>query len=217
MFIQLDGQIIYYEKCGEGDPLILLHGNGEDHTIFDGLIEAAAASYTVYAPDTRGHGQSATPPGDVYHYEDFARDLDHFLDALSLDRSRSTILGFSDGAVTALLYALGPGASAKRLILCGANLSPKGLTRKALHEIKKDFKKSGDPLTGLMLEEPDIDPAALSKISIPTLVLAGENDLVRQKETEAVASSIPNASLQILPGETHESYVIHSRKLMEFL
>jgi len=35
MTINVNGITLYYEKTGRGEPLILLHGNGEDHTIFD--------------------------------------------------------------------------------------------------------------------------------------------------------------------------------------
>ena len=49
MYIQLNGQILYYEKYGEGQPFLLVHGNGETHEIFDVLIPELAEHYTVYA------------------------------------------------------------------------------------------------------------------------------------------------------------------------
>ena len=61
MYIQLNGQILYYEKYGEGQPFLLVHGNGETHEIFDVLIPELAEHYTVYAIDSRGHGLSASP------------------------------------------------------------------------------------------------------------------------------------------------------------
>ena len=49
MYIQLNGQIIYYEKTGEGSPVILAHGNNETHKIFDALIPQLSKKHTVYA------------------------------------------------------------------------------------------------------------------------------------------------------------------------
>ena len=68
MYIQLNGQILYYEKYGEGQPFLLVHGNGETHEIFDVLIPELAEHYTVYAIDSRGHGLSASPK--ELHYMD---------------------------------------------------------------------------------------------------------------------------------------------------
>ena len=59
MYIQLNGQVLSYEKEGEGRPLIFLHGNGESHEIWDRMIAEMAMDYTVYAIDSRG--QVAAP------------------------------------------------------------------------------------------------------------------------------------------------------------
>lgn len=82
MYIQLNGQILYYEKYGEGQPFLLVHGNGETHEIFDVLIPELAEHYTVYAIDSRGHGLSASPK--ELHYMDMADDMAAFIVALEL-------------------------------------------------------------------------------------------------------------------------------------
>ncbi len=102
MYIQLNGQILFYEQYGEGKPLILLHGNGEDHNIFNELCDKLKDDYTIYAIDTRGHGLSATPT--EYHYSDMADDLLAFIDSLAI--SSPCVVGFSDGGITALLAAI---------------------------------------------------------------------------------------------------------------
>ena len=50
---------LHYELYGQGSPIILLHGNREDNSIFDKLIEKLKENYTVYAIDSRCHGNSS--------------------------------------------------------------------------------------------------------------------------------------------------------------
>lgn len=211
MYVQLESQIIYYDKVGEGRPMVMLHGNGEDHNIFKELMESLQNQFTMYAMDTRGHGASATP--SAYHYSEMAEDVYHLIDFLGLDHP--VILGFSDGAILAMLMEINHPGTAGKLILCGGNTTPKGLEGYAFREIKKRFKKMGNPLDELMITEPNITKAQLQGIAAPTLVLAGEKDIIRRKETKMIAEEIPNAYLEILPGENHFSYLMNSDKLEE--
>ena len=70
---------LYYRECGKGQPMILLHGNGEDSIYFENQIRFFSKKYRVIAIDTRGHGKSprGTRPFTV---EQFAKDLKGFLD-----------------------------------------------------------------------------------------------------------------------------------------
>ncbi|MBQ1547089.1 MAG: alpha/beta hydrolase [Lachnospiraceae bacterium] len=214
MYAQLNSQIIYYERVGEGEKnILMLHGNGASHDVFDVLSEAVKDRYTVYLPDTRGHGLSATPK--EYHYMDMAEDLNNLIGFL--DIKQPDILGFSDGAIIAMLCAIKYPQNCGTLYLCGGNMNPKGLTFKAAHEIKKAFRKDRNPLTELMLNEPNIPPDLLSRISSKAFVFAGENDMIKESETRKIASLIPDSELHILPGEDHGSYVEHSSKLAEFI
>ena len=221
MYIQLDGQILYYEKTGSGEPLILLHGNGEDHHIFDELVRAVQNRFTVYVIDTRGHGESATPK--EFHYRDFGTDLNNFIRDFHIENP--TIVGFSDGAITVMCALLekkqsgenGGILKAKKLILCGGNLTPAGLRFSDKSKIKKDFSKTKNPLDELMLKEPDITPEQLSDFTMPVTVLAGENDMIKEAETKRIAAAFPNSTLEILKEQTHTSYVIHSDFLKDYI
>ena len=63
----------YYIEKGQGEPLILLHGNGEDSTYFVNQIDEFSSYYRVLALDTRGHGQ--TPRGEAsFTIRQFADD-----------------------------------------------------------------------------------------------------------------------------------------------
>ncbi len=213
MYIQLEGQILYYERHGDGDKnVILLHGNGEDHGIFDELIAAFGEGVNVYAIDSRGQGLSATP--HEYHYEDMATDLLNFIDALKIPSP--TVFGFSDGGIVALMAASRRPEVFGRIIAAGANSNPGGLTISARSEIKKQFKHDRSPLTEMMLKEPDLTKAVLSRITCPVLLLAGQRDMVKEKDTKKMAKAIPNSEMKVLAGEDHGSYVIHSAKCIDF-
>lgn len=73
-----------------------------------------------------------------------------------------------------------------------------------------------------MLTQPDITPEALGGITVPSAILAGSEDLIKQRHTEQIAESIPHSKLFILEGETHTSYVIDnpqrlSETVLEFI
>lgn len=69
----------------------------------------------------------------------------------------------------------------------------------------------------MMLHGPALTQAELSRIAVPTLVMAGERDVIREEDTRFIASQIPNAELKILPGESHGSYVHDPDKLASLL
>ena len=213
MYIQLNSQVICYEKTGEGTPVILIHGNKEDHHIFDELAETMSTHHTVYAMDSRGHGESATPK--EFHYKDMAEDVINLIKALDIEKPY--LLGFSDGGIIALLVAIKASELLSGIICCGANRSPAGFHHKDLHEIKKEYKKTKDPRTLMMLQEPDISKSDLSRIKVPALIIAGENDCIKEKETLLISDCIPEAATQILPGENHHSYIVETDRLYRYI
>ena len=210
MNIYANGITLHYTVEGTGAPLLLVHGNGENLHIFDEAVSVLKDHFTCYALDSRGHGESS--PVAEYHYRDMADDVIAFLDALDL--TDVTYYGFSDGGIVGLLAApQTPRIS--RLIVSGANVSPAGavLWLRVLFRLQTLFRKN--PLVTLMQTEPDISDEWLSGIRVPTLVLAGEHDLIRESETRHIARMIPGSALKILPGEGHGSYIVHSTKIAD--
>ena len=212
--ISVNGVTLHYAVTGEGDPVILVHGNGEDHSIFSTEIgQLAAAGYRVYAPDSRGHG--ANEPLAEYHYADMAEDIHEFIRALGL--VRPALYGHSDGGITGLLLEAGHPGTLGALAVSGANLSPAGLIPSFTEEYTAINEAHPDPLITLMLTEPQIAPEDLKRIRIPVLVTAGEHDLVLRSETERIAAAIPGAETVIVENEDHGSYVAGSRIMGDLL
>ena len=200
----------FYREKGEGETLVLLHGNGEDSSYFSSQIEAFSPFYHVFALDTRGHGK--TPRGDApFTIRQFARDLLDFFDAHGIEKAH--LLGFSDGANIAMCFALANPHRLSSLVLNGGNLDPSGVKRSfqlpieigyriALHASKKSEKaRANAELLGLMVNDPMLTPQEISAIQAPTLVVAGTRDMIRKSHTRLIAASIPGAKLAILPGD----------------
>lgn len=213
MEILVNDTKLWYEKVGQGPPIILLHGNGESHEIFHILMEQLAATYTVYAIDSRGHGKSE--PVDHISYELMAEDVVAFVKTLALERPM--LYGFSDGGIIGLLVAIRQPDVLSRLAISGANTKPEGLKSRWRWLIKVMYRFNKDDKFRMMLEEPDIKTSELEHIQIPVLVLAGKRDMVLEANTRLIANHIPDSELQILSGETHRSYVVNSPKLYPIL
>ena len=208
---------------GKGRPIVLVHGNGEDHHLFDTEIrQLAEAGFTVYAPDSRGHGKStlvSDEPVTEYHYADMAEDIYQFIKELGL--KKPALYGHSDGGIIALLLEINHPGTLGIMAASGTNLSPQGLIPSFIEEYTEINKKEEDPLVTLMLTEPHIDPESLKKIRIPVLVTAGDNDLILPSETEKIAAALPDSEMVIVEDADHGSYIMDSeimgKLLLDFL
>ena len=205
--VEVNGIRLHYAVAGHGRPVVLVHGNGEDHHLFDTEIhQLVEAGFQVYAPDSRGHGANET--FSEYHYVDMAEDIYQMIRALKLDKP--ALYGHSDGGIIALLLELRHPGTLGIMAISGTNLSPQGLIPSFIEEYTEINEKKPDPLITLMLTEPHIDQEELRQITIPVLVTAGENDLILREETERIAASLPDSRLVIVKGADHGSYIADS-------
>ena len=200
----------FYIEQGTGFPLILLHGNGEDCAYFARQMDPFSEHFHVIALDTRGHGQ--TPRGEApFTIRQFAEDLLAFMDQHNIEKAH--LLGFSDGGNIAMVFALAHPERVDKLILNGANLDASGVKRKIQipieigYRIAKFFAKKSPKakknaeMLGLMVNDPNVKPEELSRIQSQTLVIAGDNDMIKDKHTRLIAKSIPHAELCIIHGD----------------
>ena len=98
-YVQANGLNIYYEEYGSGEPLILIHGGMAVGDSFQPQIPLFSEHFRVIIPDSRGHGKTDNPTGDL-SYRLMADDLAAFIRALELNRP--SICGWSDGGQIAL-------------------------------------------------------------------------------------------------------------------
>lgn len=212
--LDVNGIRLHYAAAGEGRPVVLIHGNAEDHNLFSTEIgQLIKAGYRVYAPDSRGHGANA--PLKEYHYNDMAEDIYEFIRHLGLERP--ALYGHSDGGIIALLLELRHPGTLGIMAISGTNLEPGGIIPSFIEEYTAINEKSPDPLITLMLTEPHIDPVSLNRIKIPVLVTAGEHDLILKEETDRIAENLPKSRLVIVEGADHGSYIVNSEVMGELL
>ncbi|MBP5279969.1 MAG: alpha/beta hydrolase [Erysipelotrichaceae bacterium] len=212
MNIEINNQNLFYEVKGSGRPLVMVHGNSEDHTIFNEAAEVLKDRFTVYLLDSRGHGQS----GKVkeIHYTDMADDVAKFLEKLDL---RDVVYyGFSDGGIIGLLL---PEKTDRisRMIISGTNITPEGVKLWLKILVNVFYFFSRDPRLKMILEEPHISKEQLKNINVKTTVVAGENDAVKQEETILIAGNIPDAKLMIIPKASHGSYIVHKTDIADII
>jgi pimeloyl-ACP methyl ester carboxylesterase len=197
---------LFYEKCGKGSPLLLLHGNGEDCHIFDELSARLKDDFTVYRIDSRNHGLSSKT--GVYSYDVMAEDIYCFIKKLKL--APAGVLGFSDGAIVTLLLALKHREAISKMAVLGANLKPQDFTEESLGFINDTYGKTKNPLYKLMLEQPDIELDGLKAVKTPALVIGAENDIFKPETFANIAAALENSELMIMKGHEHDSYIAHN-------
>lgn len=230
-YLPVRGGRLYYERYGRGTPLLLLHGNGQSIAAFRYQIGELARHYDVIALDTRAQGRSPDFTTADFSYRLFAGDVRQLLDSLHLPPV--DIVGWSDGGNTALELARAYPARVRRLVLMGANLFPgptaldpdllallgRQLREAELHPEPRAPNRAR--LIRLLLQEPQFTFAQMAAIPGPVLVMAGAHDVILEAHTRALARSLPQGELLILPDATHyaphEVSALFTRAVLEFL
>jgi pimeloyl-ACP methyl ester carboxylesterase len=228
-----DGAELAVHRLGAGRPVVLLHGlfsSADMNWIRFGHAEKLAeAGFEAIMPDLRAHGESAAPHDPAAYPPDvLVRDLTAVTDALI--EGEFDLAGFSLGARTAASGVIA-GLRPRRLVLAGVGLeSLSNWPRRAAFFVdaidRFDDIRMGDPayFTVQFMKTMKIDreaarllltqgvddppPGSLATITMPTLVVSGEQDR-DNGSPEALVEALPNAHYETVPG-THMSSVTES-------
>lgn len=213
----INGARIYYEEYGEGEPLLLIHGNGGSIQDMGNQIDYFKSKYRVIIADNRGHGKSELKT-DSLTYVQIAKDWEGLVAHLKLDSLN--VIGWSDGGIVSLLMGINQRTKLKKIVAMGANLRPDStavypFAVKFLKQIRpgidakiKENDTSQDwnlqkQHLGLLGDQPTIATSDLSKITAKALIMAGDKDIIREEHTVEIYQHIKQAQLCIFPGETH--------------
>jgi pimeloyl-ACP methyl ester carboxylesterase len=192
--------------------------------------------FTIAAFDRRGHGRTADTDAP-FSYDDMALETIAFLELLG---RRLYVVGHSDGANVALLVALKRPDLLHRVVLVGANYHFDGLMpMEDFTPQSPDFEQFAldyatrapdgvdhaaavvEKSLNLVKTQPTLTSDDLHAISVPVLVMAGDDDVARLDHTVSMYEAIPGAQLAILPGTSHailkESTKESARLINEFL
>ncbi|MDR1568475.1 MAG: alpha/beta hydrolase [Streptococcaceae bacterium] len=218
MYLTLkDNTRIYLEVTGSGAPLVLLHGNAENTRYFKRQIPLFEQYFTVITLDFRGHGKSSNGIHPL-SFELFASDLKEIVDLLGIKQFH--LLGFSDGANVAMIFASKFPKYVNKLILNAGNLSADGLlfisriaTELAIILAYLCFwKRDLVEIRKLMRQSVKLSWQDLTKISAKTLVLVGAFDMIKPSHSKKLTQAIPNARLIVIPFALHDIARIRSKR-----
>ena len=117
-YVNVNGLWVHYYEKGEGDTLLLLHGNGGNIHHFDEITEALSQYFKVIVLDYLGHGLTGPDPALDYSNKNMLLFLEGFFDTLNLGRVH--IAGNSMGGYWAMLYAQKHPENIEKIVLLDA-------------------------------------------------------------------------------------------------
>jgi pimeloyl-ACP methyl ester carboxylesterase len=210
----------WYEVSGDGEPLLLLHGGLSDSTAWVMQTPALAEHYRVFLTDRRGHGKA--PDTDApFSYDEMASETIEFLEHVV--GGPSALVGWSDGGIVSLFVSLRRPDLVKRQVLIGANFHHDGMADgfdlgddpeaesvamfKALYEATaigpSHWPEFFAKTMKLWREQPTLTVDDVARVTVPTLVLVGDDEAIRLSHTVALYETLPEGELAVVPGTSH--------------
>jgi pimeloyl-ACP methyl ester carboxylesterase len=241
-YVDIGGVSTYYDEEGSGEPLVLLHGGLCTNETWAAQTPVFAERFRVVAPERRAHGHTADVDGPLT-YDAMAADTIGFLDKLI--GGPAHLVGWSDGGIVGLLVAIARPDLVRKLVVIGTNFDTAGVVPggdemlarmtpdgddaamfRGLYEMHSPDGREHWPVAfGKFIEmtrrEPHIPIAEIARISAPTLVLVGDDDLMTLDHTVSLYDALPNSQLAVIPGASHavamEKPELVNRLVLDFL
>lgn len=226
-----------------GDRLVAaLHGGLCTNATWEPQLAEFGARFRVLAPERRAHGHTADLAGPL-SYDDMAADTIGFLDTVV--GGPAHLVGWSDGGIVGLLVAMARPDLVRKLVVISANFDTTGTPPEIVAHMTSTTADSEDlamlrtlyeavspdgpehwpvvfaKCNEMATTQPAIPLADLGRISAPTLVMAGDDDMITFDHTFMLFDAIPNAELAIIPGTSHflamEKPGLVNRIVLDFL
>ena len=237
-YVEHAGARIWYAAYGDGPAVVLLHG-GLGHSGNWGYQVPALTEqgFRAIVIDSRGHGRS-TRDAQPFSYELMASDVLAVMDELGL--ARAALVGWSDGACTALVLADQHADRADGVFFFACNMDPSGTKEiefgptlqrcfgrhvkdyAALSPKPDDFEAFSSAVGQMQQTEPNYSAADLARIHVPvTIVLSEHDEFIKREHAEYLARSIPGAEFVLLPDVSHfaplQRPALFNRAVLDFL
>jgi len=137
---------------GAGSAVVLLHGAGGSHTVWNDVIPGLAKEHLVLAPDLRGHGRSVAPPGSQFTFAELAGDVLRLMDEQGVKSAH--MVGLSGGALLALRLALDHPDRVLTLVMVSGCAYADAHTRSVAERWSETYGKEGpDPFALRLLKD----------------------------------------------------------------
>lgn len=219
--IDHDGARIWYAAYGFGPAVILLHGGLGNSGNWGYQVPALVENgYCAVVIDSRGHGRS-TRDDRPFRYETMAADVLAVMDELGIERAQ--LVGWSDGAVIALMLAEKVPQRVSGVFYFACNMDPSGakdsmeftpilqrcISRHvqdytALSATPDQFDAFSDAVGHMQATQPNYTVGDLARIIVPVAIVHSEYDeFIKREHAEYLAQTLPNAEFIYLPGVSH--------------
>lgn len=225
-YANVNGLKMYYEIHGKGYPLILIHGGGSTiETTFGRILPDLAKQHQVIAVELQAHGRTADIDRALSFDHD-ASDVAALLKQLGI--SKADIFGFSNGASTALTLAIKYPELVNKIIIASTMYKKSGaypwlwemMKTPSFDQMPKQLKEgflAVNPDQNALLSSykrdvarmqsfTDMNEEDIKGIKAPTLIIAGDKDVVTPEHAVEMSRQIPDARLLIWPGG-HGDYI----------
>jgi len=223
-YVDVNGVKLFYEVYGEGEPLLMIHGNGGSFNCFENQVAEFSKYFKVVLVDCRGRGNSSYQKGVQLTFDLQVEDINLFLDKLNI--KKTNILGWSDGGIIGLLFAIKHPEKINKLVASGANIFPDGALHqeeleKWINDLENNNKNHENDLAidlnNLGFKYPNLKYSDLNVIKSKTLLIAGDHDEIKGEHTLKIYESIPDAQLAILPNSSHSALIENSTLFNEIV
>lgn len=225
-YAPVNGLNMYYEVCGTGYPLVLIHGGGSTiQTTFGRILPLLSKSHLVIAVEMQAHGHTA----DIDRPLSFEQDADDIAALLKhLKIEKADVFGFSNGASTTLQFALRHPELCNKIVVASTFYKKSGApdwfwpmmsqpTFEGMPQVYKDaFLKINPDTNALhrmyerdvarMQHFPEMSDAQVEQITAEALILCGDKDVVKPEHAVEMHQRLRNSRLAILPGG-HGDYI----------
>ncbi|MDQ3930228.1 MAG: alpha/beta hydrolase [Chloroflexota bacterium] len=239
-YVQANGLDIYYEEHGQGQPLLLIHGGALTSASWQPYLPAFAEHYRVIMPDSRGHGRTNNPSGEM-SFGLLAEDMVALVHALDL--RKPLIYGYSDGGQVALEIGMRYPDLAAAIVVGGAHLELTEGSQKWVRSILGDpqspdvdiehFEREYPDFAAMLQQEHGADnwktllkqikpmwnahlnytPEDFARVVTPTLVFVGDRDeFVPVEDAVAMYRLLPHAECVVVPG-AHGDFIFSPAKV----
>lgn len=225
-YATVNGLKMYYEVHGQGKPIVLVHGGGSTiQTSFEKIIPLLSRNRKVIAVELQAHGRTSDRNTDL-SFEQDADDIAALLNYLNNDKS--DFLGFSNGGTTTLQIAIRHPELVDKMILGSALAKRNGvpdwfwgfMAQANLEDmpaqLKDGYRKVASDTNGLqvmhdrdakrMVNFKDIPDEQIKTITVPTLIIIGDKDVITPEHALELHRQIANSELAIIPGG-HGQYI----------